>query len=289
MTAPVVVGIDDIHNGAHALALAAREAELRGSQLWIAHAYHRLPASTAGEKTTVSVRDPEVEPLAQAVKQARAEHPGLEVHGYAVGGPPALGLTGLARDAALLVLGHRGRGGFAGMLLGSVALRTAARASGPVAVACGAERAVDRVLVGLDIADPSDGAALLGYAFAEAALRRAELVAVHVWQDSGSFYPDPVGDYTPDRLAELDGDHRRTLEAVLAPWRGRHPEVVVDTLVEGGSAARGLVAASGHADLLVIGARRHADGAGLRLGVLAYSLLHHAKCPVVVVPDAAGR
>ncbi len=289
MTTPVVVGIDDVYNGAHALALAAREAELRGAPLWIAHAYHRLPASTAGETTTVAVRDPEAEPLTRAVKQARAEHPGLEVHGYAVGAPPALGLTGLAKDAALLVVGHRGRGGFAGMLLGSVALRTAAHARCPLAVARGAERAVNRVLVGLDVADPSDGAALLGFAFQEAASRGAELVVVHVWQDSDSIYPDPVGGYPRDRVAELDADHGHVLQAILTPWRDRHPEVTVDTLVEGGSAARGLVAATGYADLLVIGAHRHGDGAGMRLGVLAYSLLHHAKCPVAIVPDVPER
>jgi nucleotide-binding universal stress UspA family protein len=70
----------------------------------------------------------------------------------------------------------------------------------------------------------------------------------------------------------------------LEPWRRAHSDVVVDVMVEGGSAARHLVDASARADLLIIGARLRRDGDGMRLGGLAYSVLHHARCPVVLVP-----
>lgn len=75
------------------------------------------------------------------------------------------------------------------------------------------------------------------------------------------------------------------MDTVLEPRRDAHPDVAVEILVEGGSAARHLVDASAHADLLVIGGRPHRDGQGMRLGGLAYSLPHHARCPVVVVPE----
>lgn len=46
-----------------------------------------------------------------------------------------------------------------------------------------------------------------------------------------------------------------------------------------------LVEASHHADLLVTGARRHGEGRhGMLLGSVTQALLHHARCPVAVVP-----
>jgi nucleotide-binding universal stress UspA family protein len=290
VTALVVVGIDDVHRGAHALKLAGREAELRGVPLWIAHAYPRSPmarASVSGRSENVEgpIRDSGFEPLGQAVKLVRAEHPDLEIHDYVTEKPVHWGLTGLAGEDSLLVVGDRGRGGFTGMLLGSVALRILAHTICPVIVARGADRVVNRVVVGLDVADldATGGAVLLGFAFQEAALRRAELVVLHVWEDLGYFYPEPYGEYTLDRLAALDEEHRRSLDANLEPWRGEHPEVRVHAVVEGGSPSRRLVNASEEADLVVIGGRRHRDGEETRMGGLA--LLHHAQCPVAVVPQ----
>jgi nucleotide-binding universal stress UspA family protein len=288
MTAPVVVGIDDLDQSPHVLELAGREAELRGAPLWVAHAYHRVPQAVTGDGGTPAeqaVPEPTAEPLGGSLKQVRADHPNLQVRGYALSGPPAPALAALAEGASLLVLGHRGRGGFAGMLLGSVALRTVARARCPVAVARGSRRAMDRVLVGVDVDDATGGRAQLAFAFAEAVLRDAELAVLHTWEDQGAFYPDPTGYYTRDHLTALVGEHRRRLDAVLEPWRHAHPDVAVEVLVEGGSAARHLVDASAQADVLVIGGRPHRDGEGMRLGGLAYSLLHHARCPVVIVPE----
>jgi nucleotide-binding universal stress UspA family protein len=293
MAAPVVVGIDDMDQSPHALELAGHEAELRAAPLWIAHAYHRAPplavAALGGEAREEPALESAPEPLAGALKQVHADHPGLQVRSYALSGPPASELAALAQDASLLVLGHRGRGGFAGMLLGSFALRTVAHARCPVAVARGARRAMKRVLVGIDVDDDEGGQAQLRFAFDETVMRGADLVVLHTWEDQGYFFHDPIGDYTRDHLTALVGDHDRRLEAMLEPWRHAHPDVAVEVVVEGGSAARHLVDASAHADLLVIGARLRRDGDGMRLGGLAYSLLHHARCPVgcpvVIVPE----
>lgn len=289
MTAPVVVGVDDMDQSPHALELAGHEAELRGAPLWIAHAYHHAPSDAAvapgGEMLEAAVFQAGAEPLDGALKQVRADHPGLPVRVFALSGHPATALATLAQGAALLVLGHRGRGGFVGMLLGSVALRTVAHASCPVAVARGSRRSMNRVLVGIDVNDVDGGRAQLGFAFDEAARRGADLVVLHTWEDQGYFYPDPTGDYTRDHLAALVGEHRDRLDEALEPWRRANPDVAVDIVVEGGSAARHLVEASAHADVLVIGGRPHRDGEGMRLGALAYSLLHHARCPVVIVPE----
>lgn len=291
MVAPVVVGVDDVDQSSHALDLAGREAELRGAPLLIAHAYHRIPpglaavADAAGAVPAGTVLEADAEPLAGALELVDADHPEVEARAHVLSGSPGSALAALAGDASLLVLGHRGRGGFAGMLLGSVALRTLARARCPVAVARGKRRAMNRVLVGLDVEDAAKGRAPLGFAFAEAVARGAELAVLHVWEDRGYFYPDPMGDYTRDHLTTLDSEHHGRLEEMLEPWRREHPDVVVDVVIEGGSASRGLVDASGYADLLVVGGRPHGDGEGMRVGGLAYALLHHARCPVVIVPE----
>lgn len=137
MTRPVVVGIDDIEHSTHAVAAAAREAELRRAPLWLGHAYRWLPPVASGimpggDTPEGAVRDAATALLAQAVTRVHAEHPDLDVHSYAMSGPPGPCLADLSKEAALLVVG--GRGGLAGMLLGSVALSAIAHAHCPVLV-----------------------------------------------------------------------------------------------------------------------------------------------------------
>ncbi|MGW7794237.1 universal stress protein, partial [Streptomyces tricolor] len=52
-----------------------------------------------------------------------------------------------------------------------------------------------------------------------------------------------------------------------------------------GLASKVLCHLSAAADLVVVGARRRVGGAGHRLGRVAHALLHHALCPVAVVPQ----
>lgn len=296
MVAPVVVGVDGVNQSAHALELAGLEAGLRAAPLWIAHVYHRIPPRVAGAAADGPVAGDTVlraavEPLAGALELVHAGHPAAEVRSYALRGSPASALAALAGDgASLLVLGHRGRGGFTGMLLGSVTLRLLARAECPVAVARGARRGVkDRVLVGIDVEDGASGWAPLGFAFSEAVLRGADLVVLPMWEDLGHIYPDPMGDHTRDYLTTLDSDHHERLEAMVEPWRREYPDVVVDVAVEDGSASRGLLEASSYADLLVVGGPPHRDEEWMRVGGVAYALVHHAQCPVVVVPPEPSR
>ena len=126
MTAPVVVGLDDLDHSARAVAVAVREAELRGAPLWLGHAYQWVPPVASGlmpggDTPEGAVRDAADDLLVSAVKLVHQEHPDLDVHSYAMSGPAATCLADLAKEAALLVVGGRGRGGFAGLALGSAA------------------------------------------------------------------------------------------------------------------------------------------------------------------------
>ncbi|MBB5938404.1 nucleotide-binding universal stress UspA family protein [Streptomyces zagrosensis] len=76
----------------------------------------------------------------------------------------------------------------------------------------------------------------------------------------------------------------KELTEVLAPWRERYPDVPVVAHVELGSAGRALLSAASTADLVVIGRRTRRSPVGTRIGSVAHAVLHHAPCPVAVVP-----
>jgi nucleotide-binding universal stress UspA family protein len=119
---------------------------------------------------------------------------------------------------------------------------------------------------------------VLAVAFAEAAARRTDLVAVHAWQDASletAFRSlGPLVDW-----AGVLADEERVLAEALAGWRDKEPDVEVREVVVRDKPARALVAAGLTAQLLVIGHRpRH------RLGSTTHGVLHRTSCPVAVVP-----
>ena len=97
----------------------------------------------------------------------------------------------------MLVVGSRGVGVFTAMVLGSVARYAADHASCPVVVVRDETAAVHR-LVGVGVGDLDDCAGSLAFAFEEAALRKASLMAIHAWHApqagisrAGTQYPPP--------------------------------------------------------------------------------------------------
>lgn len=139
-----------------------------------------------------------------------------------------------------------------------------------------------RIVVGVDGSDESMAA--LRWALREAALRGASLRVLHAWS-----YPAVVG-FPTMRLVDI-GVMRESSEALLADAiakasSGSPSTVSIDPVVTEGSAAQALVDASEGADLLVVGARGHGGFLGLVLGSVATQVVHHATCPVVVVPSS---
>ncbi len=77
---------------------------------------------------------------------------------------------------------------------------------------------------------------------------------------------------------------RKRLAAAVRPWRKRFPQVHVVEQVEMSGAGQVLLSSSTRARLLVVG-RRSPGRHGLRkIGAVAHAALHHAPCPVAVVP-----
>jgi nucleotide-binding universal stress UspA family protein len=222
--------------------------------------------------------------LAEGITRAGEVAPDLLIDTDLLTGPPALMVTGSGSGALLLVVGARGAGGFAAMLLGSVSRYAAMHASCPVVVAREETGVVHREVV-VGIRDPHDATATLPFAFEEAALRGATLVAVHTWHVS----PAPFGDYGGTEttrqadLAKVPADVLRNLAETLRDWREKYPDVPVREDVVHGHPARVLASYTARADLVVIG-RHGGHDTGPAIGAVQHGVLNHAHGPVAIVP-----
>ncbi|MFD7578937.1 universal stress protein [Kitasatospora sp. NPDC059817] len=286
MTPSVLAGVDGSPESTTAALWAADEAVLRGTPLRLVHAWPWLTdgVATFAEPDDLPAAAQRV--LASAADAIRERHPDLAVHTDAVLDAPVDGLVAAAADAALLVLGSRGLGGFTGLLLGSVGMAAAARSTVPVVVVRepgapdGAGDGVPEVLVGVDAHAPEEE--VLAFAFQEAALRGARVRAVHGW-DLPPVFGYAGGAVPPTEIAQLEALEAKLLSLALAGQRERHPDTAVIEDVRLG-AARGLVEASTGAALLVVGRRHRSLDFGPRLGRVAHAALHHAQSPVAVIP-----
>jgi nucleotide-binding universal stress UspA family protein len=284
--APVVVGVDGSPSSLHAVSAAVPMAAERHRPLRVVHAFIwpllRVPLGPGpGAPDDAGLRHDAERIVADAVAHARsAGAVGLDVSGEVVTGAAAAVLLAEARDAALVVIGDRGLGGFSGLLLGSVAVQLAAHAPVPVMVVRGTEHQDGPVVVGVDGSGDSDLA--IGFAFEEAAFRNADLRAVHAWTHPIASEPGDMLPLVYD-VDDVTDEATRLLAEALAGWRDRYPEVKVSRILVRGRARQALVEESTRAQLLVVGARGRGGFTGLLLGSVSQTALHHASCPVAVV------
>jgi nucleotide-binding universal stress UspA family protein len=290
VTESIIVGFDDTEHSFRAVDCAIREAEARGARLRLVNAYQWIPPTTFGlppglaaEESMHVASSAVVNDAAAAVRERR---PDLTVEATSVSGDAAGALADAGRDAAMIVVGGRGRGGFVGQLLGSVALRVLGLAQCPVMVVRGDPApGTGRIMVGVDLDDPRGSTDILGFAFAEAAARKADVYVVHIWDDPASLYL-ASGSYLHEVFAAIAASHRQGLESLLEPWKTKYPDIAVSSQAFPGSPNRRLVDSTRLVDVLVIGASARTEGhAGMRVGALAHTVLHHAHCPVIVVPE----
>lgn len=134
----IVVGIDGSDESKRALHWALEEARLRGSRLLAVHAWtYQLTAGpgympAADPDIRQSVQQEALQVLDDALAEVGTV--GVEVERKAIEGPPSATLVTAAEGADLLVVGSRGRGGFTGLLLGSVSQQCAHHAPCPVVI-----------------------------------------------------------------------------------------------------------------------------------------------------------
>ncbi|MEY9964715.1 nucleotide-binding universal stress UspA family protein [Streptacidiphilus sp. MAP12-16] len=284
---PVIAGVDGSPQSTFAAQWAADEAVRRRVRLRLVHAGPWLDAPSATDAEDHDFQGAALRMLAHIRDEIQGRHPELFVDTSLVHDQVVEGLVSVSGDGGMLVLGSRGLGGFAGLLVGSVGLATAARAEAPTVVVRAEpdsrQSAPSRgqVVVGIDAG--AQVGPVLEFAFAEAALRGAGVRAVHGWDLPPVW--STVGWAAPlTQSGDLQTAEAALLSQALLPWRDKFPdiEVVEDARIGGG--ARAVVEASVHADLVVVGRRIRPHDVGLRLGPVAHAALHHAAAPVAVVP-----
>ncbi|MEW2130937.1 universal stress protein [Streptomyces sp. NPDC005435] len=280
MTLPLVVGVDGSDSSLAAVDWAVDEAARHGLPLKLLYGslWERyeggLPAP-GGDSP--SEQAPAEHIVASAAERARRRDPDVKVTTEIVPQEGADALVRAGDDAFAVVTGARGRGPLTAMLLGSVGLAVAGRASCPVIVVRGDRAGLagehERILLGLGGADT--GTRALEFAYREAQTRGCGLDVVRAWRRP---VHDRSGAGYEERAAAL------LAASVEAPSAG-FPRVRTYPAVVEGPAAKVLVDRSAAADLVIVGARHRTERFGLQLGRVGHALLHHAACPVVVVPE----
>jgi nucleotide-binding universal stress UspA family protein len=279
MNDPIIVGTDGSPTAGRAVEWAAAEASRRRSPLHIVYAAHTresVPAYSSAFWEVDLLGEAGRHILVQAAELAAKTAPDVVVTTELVFEAPAFALRERSERAAELVVGHRGRGGFAALLLGSTGLSLAGHTSCPlVVVRGGAYDQRNEVLVGVDSRD-DEGSPALEYAFDAAARQDAWVRAVHAWEVP----PEPFERNYPETVRQALAEEQERLSATMAPWRRRYPGVRVVEETPKGQPIAELTARSTGACLLVVGS--HHDG-GPHLGSVGHGAIHHADCPVAVV------
>lgn len=279
-----LVGIDGSPASRAALQWAVAHATRHSGRIAVVHAYdwrHLGSRMALAGEFAAAAREQAQAVLDAALAEVREAAPQLTVRGEAVSGHAGPVLVAASARADLVVVGSRGHGGFASLLLGSVSQQVATHAAAPVVVVRGRPD-----IKGGPVVAGADGSAsahhALGVAFEQALARGCGLVALRAYPPESL----PWGHAMPPIMVE-NREERRAIEqnALLddvAPWRDKYPGVPVECVVVEGHPAEVLNGVSSTAQLLVVGMRGHGGFAGLLLGSVGLQLLHHADCPVLV-------
>lgn len=286
----IVVGVDGSSASRDAVRWAAATAAGHNLELHVVHAlqlaelYYGGGMAGTGDLFNV-VRQDADRVVQNAVAVARSVREDLAITTDCPVESPGSLLIDLSRDARMVVVGHTGRGGFVGMLVGATASVVAAHAYCPVAVIRGREGTgvvsdVGPVVVGIDGSPTGEQA--IETAFAEASSRAVPLIAVHAWSDVT--YDDTHG--TARLIKEwksLEEGEERVLAERLAGWQEKYPAVLVRRELVRDRPRHALLDWSATAQLIVVGSRGRGGIRGMLLGSTSQSLVQHAQCPVLVV------
>lgn len=285
----IVVGVDGSPASERAGRWAARQAGLEHRPVALVHAASPTAASTwmgapgFNSATVLQALDDSGRAMLEtAAKAVHQQQPDVEVYRVFDRRDPRDALLALADKAAMIVVGSRGRGPMASLLLGSVSLAVSQHASCPVVVVRhdGEERD-GGIVVGADGSVRSDAA--VGFAFRQASLRSLPLTVVHAfWSEQDEGYPSEARNYEEGDLEDM----RLLLAESIAGPEADYPEVKVSLHVERGIPDSVLLHACKTADLVVVGTHPTNAVYDLLAGEVSRSVLGHAHCPVAVVPDS---
>lgn len=287
-----VVGFDGSAESDAALAWATEHVTGRASVLQIVTAWES-PLTTTARTGTPSILEANSlvheaaestsTDAAETARRTLGDDSTVEVEPTCVHGSASAILLDVGETASLLVVGNRGQGGFARLLLGSTSHQCATHATVPTAIV--REMPEDRpdshrIVVGVDGSDNSIAALKWAIDFASP---YTDVVVVWVWDVSplavgaDQFFFPEASDLARTSLVELVDFHRAGANERDITLRHDFVE---------GSPRSTLLDAGRSAALVVVGARGHGPIGAALLGSVSSWLVHHADRPVVVVPSA---
>ncbi|MFJ3765631.1 universal stress protein [Streptomyces sp. NPDC090082] len=281
MSRPVTVGVDGSEGSVAAVDWAADEAAVRGDGLRLVYATRWAEHQLGAMKVSHDDRADAAEGvLAETERRVGSRQPDVALTADEVEDAPVSVLLAAAARAELLVVGSHGLGSVRGFIVGSVGQEVVSEAQRPVVlVRPGYEKDGSRasgsgtarkVVLGLDVNEAKDE--LLDFAFDFAGRHGVPLEIVHTWHDSFVHHADAAA--KDERAAALAG--------AVRPFRDRYPATEVAEVSAPGRAAEHLIEASSDARLVIVGRRRAARGS--HIGSVTHAVIHHASCPVAVVP-----
>lgn len=287
----ITVGVDGSPGAEAAIRWAVDEAAQRDIPLRVVGVYHEMatygaiPLYGAIPDNVLTHQVKAAEHLvAAAVRTARSHHAGVDVRGVYIAGEAAQALVEQSRRAAMIVLGSRQLSTLGATFLGSVGTKVAARAVCPVVLVRGPgglpeeDPAVVAAVDGTDTAEE-----VLAFAFDYASWHRAPLKVLLCWHPGLLAAMERRPEPPPPPRTEL------WLSEALAGWGEKYPEVAVRRAVRREHPVSALVAESVAQQLLVVGTRGRHALTGTLLGSVSQGVLHHALCPVAVVPTTGAQ
>ncbi|HEX3297394.1 MAG TPA: universal stress protein [Nocardioides sp.] len=286
-TGAIVVGVDGSPLGEHAVLWAAEEARLQNRSLLLVHAIEPISANQLAWLSSAGIPPHQVNREAQdvaarVIERARTladdRRPAERVETEIRLGDPRRVLLDHAERAPLVVVGTRGHGRVAGLLLGSVSGAVLRHATCPVAVVRPGPAESRGVLLGVDLSLAALPA--VEVAFEQASQRGLPLTVVHCLWDT-LIGRDAWAHVDP---SDPDADEARRLVAeTLAGAQEKYPDVAVRVELTRGAIEDCLVHLSQLHELLVIG-RSAGRLRHLTWGAHATTIAEHAHSPVLVVP-----
>ena len=264
MTAgPIVVGIDGSENSSRAVDWAQSWATALGRQVMLVSAVPAPP----GRRPDA----PGLDERARSVLEAELSRAGVGVTGEAYVRHPVTALVEASQDAAAVVVGTKGTGGWRGGVTGSVSGNVAAASHAPTVV-IPAEARGDY--------DP-DGPLVVGFDGSEAAMgaARQAVAAATVEGRAVRLVQADIGKSSPEEpLADL-----------LADLRAEQPGVELELITAEGDAVEVLTEHSDDAAFVIVASNGHRGVPGFLLGSTARGLIQSSKAPVIVLTQLSER
>lgn len=280
---PVVVAVDGSDRNRSAVHWAAHEAAAEGAEVVLVTALHDrvVHRPDADEHTRAAAALAMLDRVRSEVRHLVDEQ---SVDTLALPGGPVEVLLDRAVDARLVVVGKRGLGGFARLLVGSTSIALAGRSPVPVAIVPDdwdpAAHEGQPVVLGVDAFKHEHRPVHL--AFRRAKRLGVPVVAVHGWEAPPVLSWD--ADVITGALAEHEREAAARFDELVASWREHFPDVEVRPTNVHRHPATAVLEAAEKAQLVVLG--RHDPGllGGFAVGSVARAVLHYSETPVITVP-----